>query len=265
MLRALFVLPALALLTLVLIPMQALAILTRLPIQRAIPVFFHRALCALLGVRVHVIGAPMRGHPLLIVSNHMSWLDIPVITSVLSVVFVAKSEVATWPLVGILAKLQRSLFVERGRRHKTPETNAAIARQLAAGDAVVLFGEGTSSDGNRVLPFRSALIGAARDAVESLEHGRQVFIQPLSIAYVRFQGLPMGRQHRPLAAWYGEAALFPHLMNLVRSGGLDVTMTWGEPIVYAADADRKTVARALHQTVRRLTGEALRNAAAPTR
>jgi 1-acyl-sn-glycerol-3-phosphate acyltransferase len=195
---------------------------------------------------------------MLVVANHTSWLDIPVITSVAPVVFVAKSEVASWPLVGLLAKLQRSIFVERRRRHKTGETNARIAQYLADGDTVVLFGEGTSSDGNRVLPFRSALVGAARDALETLDHGQRVFIQPLSVAYTRLQGLPMGRQHRPAASWYGEEPLFPHLMSVIKHGAFDVVVTWGEPVIYEPEADRKEIARSLQATVRRLTIAALR-------
>jgi 1-acyl-sn-glycerol-3-phosphate acyltransferase len=258
MLRLVVIVPALALVTAMLIPIQALAVAFNRPSRKAIPILYHRIVCACLGVKVHVKGAPMRGHPLLVIANHTSWLDIPVITSVISVVFVAKSEVASWPLIGLLAKLQRSVFVERNRRHATGKTNARIARHLADGDAVVLFGEGTSSDGNRVLPFRSALVGAARDALATLEPGRQLYIQPLSIAYFGLQGLPMGRQHRPFAAWYGETSLFPHLMRVIRRGALDVIMTWGEPIVYAADLDRKLIAQSLQATVRQLTVQALR-------
>jgi 1-acyl-sn-glycerol-3-phosphate acyltransferase len=258
MLRAPFVIVALVAITAALIPVQAAALFFNLRVQRTIPPFYHRMVCALLGVRARVSGKPMHGHPLLVVSNHTSWLDIPVITSVLNVCFVAKSEVAGWPLIGLLAKLQRSVFVERHRRHKTGKANAEIAQRLAASDAVVLFGEGTSSDGNRVLPFRSALMGAARDVVLSIEPGRQVFIQPLSIAYTSFQGLPMGRQHRPIAAWYGDILLFPHLMRIIRRGAIDVVVTWGEPISYEANVDRKLIAKTLQARVRQITIATLR-------
>ena len=172
MVRAVFVLAAIAVLTLVLIPFQWLSVRLKLPTRRSIPVFYHGIVHSLLGVRIKVIGERMREHPLLIVSNHVSWLDISVITALAPVVFVAKREVASWPLFGLLAKLQRSVFVDRSRRHKTREVNSEIAQRLAEGDPVVLFGEGTSSDGNRVLPFRTALIGAARDALAEAEHAR---------------------------------------------------------------------------------------------
>ncbi|MFD2183975.1 lysophospholipid acyltransferase family protein [Rhodoplanes azumiensis] len=252
-----------ALATAALLPFQWVSVRFAWPLRRLIPTLFHRIVCLLFGVKVRQVGRPLRDRPLLIVSNHVSWLDISVITSRLPVVFVAKSEIASWPLFGLFAKLQRSVFVDRARRHKTRAVNAEIAERLAGGDPVVLFGEGTSSDGNRVLPFRSALIGAAGDA---LAEGGAVTIQPLSIAYTGFQGLPMGRQHRPVAAWYGAADLVPHLLHIGRHGGIDVTLTWGEPVrLDAGTADRKAVTRRLEASVRRLTAEALRGRIAARR
>ena len=160
--RLIFVVAAFALVTLPLMPVQWLAIALKSPLCRRIPVFYHRFLCRLLGVRVHVTGAPVDARPLLIVANHCSWLDISIITAQSPVVFVAKSEIARWPFFGLLAKLQRTVFVERDRRHKTGEVNAAIAQRLAEGDPVLLFGEGTAGDGNRVLPFRTATISSGR-------------------------------------------------------------------------------------------------------
>src|SRR5262249_575745 len=167
MLRVIFVVAAFALVTLPLMPLQWAAVALKRPLRRRIPVFYHRFVCRLLGIRVRCTGAPVDTRPLLIVANHASWLDIWIIRSGAPVVFVAKSEIARWPFFGLLAKLQRSVFVERDRRHKTGAVNAEIAERLAEGDPVLLFGEGTAGDGNRVLPFRTALIGAARDAIAS--------------------------------------------------------------------------------------------------
>jgi lyso-ornithine lipid O-acyltransferase len=258
MVRAILVAIAVAIVTVVLIPFQWVAVKLALPARRRIPVIYHRMVCALLDVNVTVAGARIDDRPLLIVSNHVSWLDISVISSVTPVVFVAKREVAGWPLFGLLAKLQRSVFVDRNQRHKTPDVNAEIARRLAEGDPVLLFGEGTSSDGNRVLPFRTALIGAARDALASAGHVRRVWIQPLSIAYTGLHGFPLGRQHRPVVAWYGNFALGPHLMGVLRRGAIDVVLTWGEPIPFDEGSDRKAVARALEGSVRRQMAAALR-------
>src|SRR6202008_3814027 len=180
MVRSAFVLSVFALVTLVLMPVQWLAVALKRPLRRRVPVFYHRFVCRLLGVRVRTSGMPVGDRPLLIVANHSSWLDISIITSLAPVVFVAKSEIARWPFFGLLAKLQRTVFVERDRRHKTGEVNAQIAQRLAEGDPVLLFGEGTAGDGNRVLPFRTALIGAAGAALASAQHDGEIWIQPLS-------------------------------------------------------------------------------------
>ena len=123
---------------------------------------------------------------------------------------------------------------------------------------MVLFAEGTSSDGNRVLPFRSALIGAAKAAMASAQDDdkdkgatpQKVWIQPLSIAYTALHGVPMGRQHRHMAAWYGDMDLVPHLWALMKEGALDVTLTYGEPILYDPLLDRKEATHAAETSVR---------------
>jgi lyso-ornithine lipid O-acyltransferase len=262
MLRLWYSFTAISALTAVLLPFQMIAVWLDLPMRRRIPVFFHRTVCAVLGIRLHVVGHRMPEHPLLIVANHSSWLDILAITAVAPVVFVAKHEIASWPLFGMLAKLQRTVFVDRSRRHRTRDVNAEIARRLAEGDPVVLFGEGTSSDGNRVLPFRSALVGSARDALAEAEHTGRVWIQPLSIAYTGMGGLPISRRDRPHVAWYGDLSMPPHLLRIARRGAIDITVIWGEPIAFDEQSDRKRVARALETEVRRRTSDALRGRAA---
>lgn len=256
--RLLLVVPAFLAVTLALIPVQWLALKFGWPLQRRLPGFYHRIVCRIVGINVRVIGERIADRPLMIVSNHISWLDITAITSIAPVVFVAKSEVADWPLFGLLARLQRTVFVDRSKRHKTADVTAEIGQRLAGGDPVVLFGEGTSSDGNRVLPFRTALIGAARDALAEAGHVKRIWLQPMSIAYNGLLGIPLGRQHRPLIAWYGDFKMIPHLVGVFRRGGVDVTLTWGEPVPYDETSDRKAVARTLEQRVRRLTTEALR-------
>jgi lyso-ornithine lipid O-acyltransferase len=258
MLRALLAFATIGALTASLLPFQWLAVRFALGWRRGIPVLFHRAVCAALGVRIHQVGRKFDQHPLLIVANHVSWLDISVITALAPVVFVAKQEVAGWPLFGLLARLQRTVFVDRARRQNTRAVNAEIAQRLTEGDPVVLFGEGTSSDGNRVLPFRSALIGATHDVLAGAGHARGIWIQPMSIAYTTIHGLPLGRQHRPQVAWYGDAALSPHLIGIGRRGAIDVVVSWGEPVSVDQGSDRKALARALEAEVRRLTARTLR-------
>jgi lyso-ornithine lipid O-acyltransferase len=261
-LRAFLSLGAIVAITLALLPFQWLAVRMGWPVRRRIPTFYHGIVCRILGIRFTVVGRRSDQHPLLIVSNHTSWLDISVITAVAPVVFVAKREVATWPVFGLLARLQRSVFVDRTRPHKTRDVNSEIAQRLAGGDPVLLFGEGTSSDGNRVLAFRTALVGSASDALAEAEHVKRVWIQPLSVAYTGLLGLPIERYDRHRVAWYGSAPLWPHFSWLVAHSAVDVVVTWGEPLAYDEASDRKTVARQMEQAVRSLTVAALRGRAA---
>jgi 1-acyl-sn-glycerol-3-phosphate acyltransferase len=260
MIRVTFIVLALVVLTLVLLPFQWLGIAFDLRLQRTIPHLYHRVLCALIGVRIRQTGRRSTATPMLILSNHVSWLDICVITALAPVVFVAKSEVAGWPVFGWLARLQRTIFIDRQARHRTGAATREIAGRLLGGDAVVLFAEGTSSDGVRVLPFRSSLVGAVHQALGDSTHHSHVTVQPMSLAYVGFGGLPIGRGLRERVAWYGDADLLPHLFQLLSCGAVDVTVSWGEAVAYDITADRKAIARDSEKSVRRMTAAALRPA-----
>ena len=262
MIRTVSIVLAIVALTLVLLPFQLIGIAFELRLQRTIPHLYHRILCALIGIRISEVGRRSIAAPALILSNHVSWLDICVITALAPVVFVAKSEVAEWPVFGWLAKLQRTIFINRQARHQTGAATREIARRLLGGDAVVLFAEGTSSDGIRVLPFRSSLVGAVHHALGNTTHHTHITVQPMSLAYVGFGGVSMGRGLRERVAWYGDADLIPHLLHVLSSGAVDVTVSWGEATAYDMSADRKAIARAAEKSVRRMTAAALRAAPA---
>lgn len=256
MARALFIAAFFFTVTPLLISIQWLLGKLNLPGWGFISSNYYRVLCSLLRIRVRVNGAPVRSRAILFVSNHISWADIVVIGSIAPVAFVAKREVASWPLVGVTAKLQQTVFVDRARRHQTGDAVAEIVKRIERGVSVVLFAEGTSSDGNRVLPFRSALLGAVEEAASSGSDG--ILIQPMSICYTGQHGLPMGRQHRPLVAWYGDLDFMPHIKALIEQGAVDALVTYGEPIPVDRDTDRKTVTKRLEGAVRRQLTAALR-------
>ena len=218
---------------------------------------YYRVLCSLLRIRVRINGEPVRDRAVLFVSNHVSWVDIVVIGSVTPVAFVAKREVASWPLVGVTAKLQRTVFVDRNRRQQTGETVSEIVRRLHDGVSVVLFAEGTSSDGNRVLPFRSALLGAIEEAAAQ-DAGGGFLTQPMSIGYTGLHGMPMGRQHRPLVAWYGDLDFLPHIKAFIAQGAVDAVVNYADPLGVDHGVDRKAMTRRLETVVRRLLVTALR-------
>jgi 1-acyl-sn-glycerol-3-phosphate acyltransferase len=258
MIRVILIALAFIALTLVLLPFQLIGIAFNFRLQRTIPHLYHRVLCTLIGVRIREVGRRSTASPALILSNHVSWLDICVITALAPVVFVAKSEVAGWPLFGWLARLQRTIFINRQARHQTGAATREIADRLLGGDAVVLFAEGTSSDGIRVLPFRSSLVGAVHHALGNSTHHTHVTVQPMSLAYVGFGGVPMGRALRERVAWYGDADLVPHLLHVLASGAVDVIVSWGEATAYDMSTDRKAIARDAERSVRRMTTVALR-------
>ena len=248
--RAAFILVAFLTITLILIPVQWLFVTLRLPARRTFPHRYHRMVAHLFGIRVRVVGTPPKSATL-ILANHSSWLDIVTFSAVAPLSFIAKSEVNTWPFFGTLARLQRTVFVTRTRRSETGQARDAIAERLIEGDVLVLFPEGTSSDGNTVLPFKSALLGAAEIVMAD---GCRVPVQPVSSAYVAREGIPMGRENRPLYAWYGDMELVPHLWEALKAGPLDVVMQFHEPL---QPLDRKELARQGGEIVRKGHAQAL--------
>ena len=227
------------------------------PLWGPASVAYYRLLRWTLRIRVQVNGQLVTGRPVLIVANHVSWVDIVVLASIAPMVFVAKREVSSWPLIGAAARVQKVVFVDRMRRHQTAATVSEIGQRLAEGHPVVLFAEGTSSDGNRVLPFRSALIGAVEAACIEAGLG-EVLLQPMAMTYTNQNGVPMGRQIRPLVAWYGDLDFVPHFAKFMRTGVVDAVVSFGTPVAADGDADRKAVANALEKTVRVLMTGALR-------
>lgn len=259
MLRGLFIAAFFFTMTPLLISMQWLLGKLGLPGRDFIAANYYRVLCWLMRIRVRISGAPMRERAVLFVSNHVSWADILVIGSIVPVAFVAKREVASWPLVGITAKLQRTVFVDRNRRHRTGDAVSQIVKRLNDRVSVVLFAEGTSSDGNRVLPFRSALLGSVEEAAAAHAGGAdRIVIQPMSISYTGQQGMPMGRRQRPLVAWYGDLDFLPHIKTFIAEGVVDAVVSYGEPVPADGAVDRKAMTRRLHDDVRRLMAGTLR-------
>jgi lyso-ornithine lipid O-acyltransferase len=258
MIRALFIAVFFCTMTPLLISIQWVLGKLGLPGWGFICSNYYRVLAWLLRIRVRVAGTPPRDRAVLFVSNHVSWADIVVIGSIAPVAFVAKSEVANWPLVGITARMQRTVFVDRKRRHQATEAVNQIVERLKGGTSVVLFAEGTSSDGNRVLPFRSALLGSVEEAAARSDAAGSILIQPMSICYTAQHGMPMSRRQRPLVAWYGDLDFVPHIKTLIQQGAVDAVVAYGEPVPADAGLDRKAMTKRLEGAVRRLMAGALR-------
>ena len=214
----------------------AVCLPTRLVPRQPLAFLHHRINCRIIGMKVEVRGEMRQEHPTLFVCNHASYFDIPVIGSLIAGCFVAKAEVATWPVMGTLARLQRTVFIERDPRRAAAHRNELVER-LEQGDNLILFPEGTSSDGNGVLPFKSSLFAIAQASVE----GQPVVVQTVSIAYTKLDGMPMGRYLRPFFAWYGDMDMASHLWQALGLGNPPVVVEFHPPVTSADFGSRQAL------------------------
>ena len=225
------------------------AVLLRLPGRQKVTFarFFWHAIASILGLGVRVIGRPLRqegagpARPIIYVCNHSSWLDIPAVGGSITGCFVAKDDVAGWPIISLVARLGRTVFVTRNRQGTLRERDE-MQDVLAAGDDLILFPEGTSSDGSRVLPFRSAFFAAAYGPSRPI-------IQPVSVVYDRLAGLPVSHASRDVFAWYGDMNLAPHVWQVAQWGGKRATLLFHAPLDPADFPNRKALAQVTWQAV----------------
>jgi 1-acyl-sn-glycerol-3-phosphate acyltransferase len=181
---------------------------------------FWSGVAAIFGLRVTVHGRPASARPVLFIGNHCSWLDIVVFGAHVPGCFVAKGAIASWPVISLIARLGRTIFVSRERASVGREQNQ-LSRRLASGDNVILFPEGTTSDGTRVLPFSSTFLVLAADASRPA-------VQPTTLVYDGIDGLPVQRRDRPGISWYGDMVLAPHALIVLRRRRLHATLVFDE-------------------------------------
>ena len=215
------------------------------------PKAFQRILLKGLRIRLKVEGSPAPGPHVLLVPNHVSWLDVPVLGAAAPMTFLAKSEVGESRLARLLTAAQGTIFVERGRRTAIPRVNAAMAAAMTAGRPVVLFAEATTGDGNRLLPFHSSHFESLRPGPP--EAGR--FVQPVFLDYARRGGTVVDRRERPRIAWYGDMTFSPHLLQFLAGPPVECVVTFLEPWSIPPDFDRKGVARETRRRLRDFAAE----------
>lgn len=207
---------------------------------------YFRVCNRILGFRVVTRGAALvEDKPVLYVANHASYLDILILGSLLDGCFVAKAEVAGWPGFGFLARIAKTVFIDR-KRGATARERDQLTTRLAAGDSLILFPEGTSNDGNRVLPFKSAFFAVAQNKTAV---GAPLTVQPVSVAYTRLDNRAMGRAFRPFYAWYGDMTLAGHLFQALGLGALTVEVVFHPAVSIADFGDRKGLANHCHDVV----------------
>ena len=207
--------------------------------RRRIQVAWCRALLWLTGLRVVTHGVVAPSGVTVFCANHVSYLDIIVMSSQVEGVFIAKSEVAGWPLFGRIATLTGTILVDRTPARARAQ-RAEICTRLVTGDNLILFAEGTSTNGAGVAPFKSTLF----DIVSPADDVSDTWVQPVSIAYVRDRsGRPLTGPRRDLYAWHGDMTLAPHLLNVMAMPGAEVRLTLHPPFRAADVGDRKALAR----------------------
>jgi 1-acyl-sn-glycerol-3-phosphate acyltransferase len=249
--RAVAFVLAMAFFVMLVAPVQALARWRDWRLQHAIQKFFCRTMCRVIGVEVIPSGRLPGAAPRFVVANHVSWTDILAIASLYPLVFLAKSEVAKWPVLGFLARLQGTIFVDRGRRQAIPKVNAELAEVLRQGQDVVVFAEGTSSDGGRVLKFNASHFAMLSDLARE-KPANSAMVAPAAFLYTARRPEHAENTSGFDVGWYGEMSFVPHLWSLMRRGGATCHIYFGAAIDPAAYPDRKELATATQNSVKGL-------------
>lgn len=217
--------------------LQSLWIYLKLPHWNFLPKYYHRFTAWILGLQIKTVGTICREKPVLYVSNHVSYLDITILGCLLDGSFVSKAEVGQWPLYGWLSSLQKTVYIDRRPEHAGAHRDD-MAGRLRQGDNLILFPEGTSSDGNRTLPFKTALFSVANTRVND----RPVIVQPISLLCRSANDIPLGRNGRALYAWYGDMTLLPHLWRLACCRNVQIEVIFHEPVDVEKSKSRKKLA-----------------------
>ena len=227
-----------------------LQLFTQSKSQKIIQIF-HKLLLWLLNINVEVIGKRDQNNlPTLYVSNHLSYLDIPVLGSILNGRFIAKNDISNWPIIGNLSKVGNTIFINRNLSF-LKANKSIIMDYISRGDNVILFPEGTTSDGIRILNFKSSLF-------TSLEE-KNILIQPIVINYKSINGMPLNRWLKPIIAWYGDMDLKPHLINILKLFSIKVKIIFLPPLNGKDFTNRKDMTSSLHRAIDKFYSNELNN------
>ena len=195
-------------------------------------------------IRITRSGTLASNRPLLVISNHLSYLDVPVLVSQSNIRFTPKSEIKSWPFIGWMCQIQGSVFVER-KREKVKEVGNNIKHALDAGEAVCLFPEASTGNGLHMLPFKSSFFSLAEEEY----NGQKLAVQPVAIAYKSIRNLPISTTQWPEVAWYGDMDLVPHLWNLLKIAPISVHVTYMSPVTVEKFGGRKELAAYCQQAI----------------
>lgn len=193
------------------------------------------AACGILGVKVVAMG-PIPKRPFCLISNHLSYVDVIVFQRLTGCILISKTEISGWPIVGMLSRTIGTLFIDRTRAKDVVRVSAEIQDRLQAGDGIVFFPEGTSSDASRVLPFKSALLNYFSSTSYPVQH-----------ATIRYSSAHFDVSSR--VCWWGDMTFAPHFWTLMKQRSFTCFVKFGDTGV--TDSDRKVLTQKLHQIVSR--------------
>lgn len=207
-----------------------------------VPTLFCRAMCFIFRIKVRTQGNIAEGR-VMYVGNHLSYIDIPVLGSVLKASFISKASVRKWPVFGWLASMGKTIYIER-TRSAAAKAIQDIEKSLSQGRSLILFPEGTSTKGIEVLPFKSTVF----ELFLNDELKNDLIVQPFTLT---LQGInthkpPVDIKAHDIYAWYGDMELEPHMWALALSKGVDILITFHSPIKAADHTDRKVFAKECH-------------------
>ena len=224
-------------LTLVLFPFQLIIFIFIKKFSYLIPYFFHKICSVIFGIKINTYGKVPKNFPKLLVCNHASYLDILILGSLIKTSFVAKKEVSSWPLLGILAKLQNTIFIDRKISSLTMQKNKII-KHLQEKKNLIIFPEGTSSDGNKVLPFKSSLFNIFEE-----NKGTKIFLQTITIVYKKINGKTMSFNDRKKITWHSDMNLITNIFDVLKKFSIEVDVIFNDEFLPNKNNNRKKIAR----------------------
>ena len=220
------------LIIIILAPFQYFFIALKIKYKSIVPILFHRIVLKILGIKVKLIGQKISARPLVLAGNHTSYLDIIILGSIMPISFIAKEEIKNWFLFGFLAKMQNTIFIKR-KNYKTLESLKTINDELDSKNAIVLFPEGTTNTGKKILNFKSSLFNL-------FEGNNTLRLQNFSLCYTHVNNMPIDNRIRPQISWYGDMDIASHLSNLLKFSCIDATLVL-HPALSLKGLDRKGI------------------------
>lgn len=215
-----------------------------------IPQLWHRGVCKIIGLKVEIIGTPVKNRQVIYVGNHISYLDINVVGSCLPASFIAKEDIAHWPIFGYLATVQQTAFISKNPRAAKQVTNS-LGRMVSEGKSLILFPEGQVSSGEQILPFKSSLFSLA-----FTNSGEVLPLQPMVIQLVQTNGNPrnvaLSEQDRNVYAWHSDKLFAQHFWNFLGHRGALIRLIFGETITPEPGQDRKILSKIIYDQMNHL-------------